>query len=260
MSSMEILITPDLRSSASKAAAHIEHNYGFETLLIDFPRSLHKHIKRLAEGELSQRELMREARERELIPEPIGGWAYTAEPILRTLPRLKLLRPELEIHCYRDSDAVFRASEIAVEVARLTLRALAAGKIEAELWRDLAKRSIESEDAAFRAEARYIREVAAGSHSSCLSGLGGRHLKETLQDHWDRIRLLYVEKAYHRTPLEILRSKLARHDLMDGEVEALARAHAEYVGRYILTSRDRDEAYLRWVEEKVPWLRERISS
>jgi hypothetical protein len=40
-------------------------------------------------------------------------------------------------------------------------------------------------------------------------------------------------------------------EVSDEELSMLALAHVEYIYRYVLRSRDRDEAHNRWVHEKI---------
>jgi len=58
----------------------------------------------------------------------------------------------------------------------------------------------------------------------------------------------------------MLEERLAKGDISNEEAEKLVRDHLDYVKNYILTSRNRDQAYYEWVYEKVPSLREKIDS
>jgi len=40
-------------------------------------------------------------------------------------------------------------------------------------------------------------------------------------------------------------------EVSDEELPMLALPHVEYIYRYVLRSRDRDEAHNRWVQEKI---------
>ena len=58
----------------------------------------------------------------------------------------------------------------------------------------------------------------------------------------------------------MLEEQLAKGDISNEEAERLVRDHLDYIKNYILTSRNRDQAYYKWVYEKVPSLREKIDS
>jgi len=73
------------------------------------------------------------------------------------------------------------------------------------------------------------------------------------------VKIRYVEKPYHFTPLTILKRKMVRVDVGDEEIEKLVRFYVDYVRSYIYRFDNRDKAYYEWVYEKVPWLRRKIN-
>jgi len=118
---VEIILVADLRSSAIKAVGLLHSRPDLDVLL-DFPETLEHEVNKLAGYQITYEQLIRTIREKRILPEPLESWTYTAEPILRALPRLRLMRSELEIHCYTSAESPFCAMESANRIARLAFR------------------------------------------------------------------------------------------------------------------------------------------
>jgi hypothetical protein len=58
-----------------------------------------------------------------------------------------------------------------------------------------------------------------------------------------------VGLLHSRQDLDV--SLSSRREISDEQLSMLALAHVEYIYRYVLASRDRDEAHNRWVQEKI---------
>ena len=58
----------------------------------------------------------------------------------------------------------------------------------------------------------------------------------------------------------MLEEQLAKGDISNEDAEKLVRDHLDYIKNCILASRNRDQAYYKWVYEKVPSLRKKIDS
>lgn len=148
--------------------------------------------------------------------------------------------------------------EVAVRMASLILRTTLTGEVEHGKWRETLQASLEVDRDSTENEAgRILRK--AGDSSICLSDLGGRRFNRKLSRAGLDVKILYVEKPYHFTPLMILKRKMALGPVEDEELEGLVRSHIEYVRGYIYTFRNRDRAHYEWVYDKVPWLRRRIN-
>jgi len=251
MARIEIILVPDLRSSGVKAADLLQRGTDFDVLLLDFPETLRTKINDLAEYDINYEELISTIRRERILPEPLESWTYLAEPILRALPRLRLLRPELEICCYTPAQAPFSAVERATEIARLAFRVRATGRIETDEWRNVLTTSLTRSREFFDVEVSKLVLEARGREAVCLAGLDAFRLKRRIAEYWDLATLRSTQSLYYRTPLEVLLSLLSRGGISDERLSMLALAHVEYVYRYVLASRDRDEAYNRWVKEKV---------
>jgi len=253
-----ILAAPNLRTSYMKIAERLKGLY-CDSLFLNFPENLEPLVRDLVENRLSYRAFIEEIRKRKLVPEPINGWRYTAEPLLKSLIEAKLLKSGLQLYCYKDVNHNMISANIAGKIALLTFRANMTGKINIEDWKKIFNRGIYCEREALRKEVDSIDEKA--SHEcSCVSGLGGENLGRCLTERGHSVSLTNIEEFYHPTPLEILEERMAKEDMPNEEVEELIREHLEYVKDYILKSKNRDQAYYQWVYDKVPSLRPKIDS
>jgi hypothetical protein len=250
-SRVEIILVPDLRSSAINAVGLLHSRSGLDALLLDFPETLEDEVNKLAEYRISYEELIRTIREKRILPEPLESWTYTAEPILRALPRLSLMRPELEICCYTPAKSPFLALESATKIARLTFRVRATGKVETDEWRNAIASSLTRSRESLDLEGSLLALRARGRNAACLAGLNALRLKQRITQYWDVATVKCAEPLYYRAPLEVLLSLFSRREVSDEQLSMLALAHVEYIYRYVLRSRDRDEAHNRWVQEKI---------
>jgi hypothetical protein len=253
---IEILAAPGLRTSWTKVAVQLREA-DCDGLFLNFSKDLEGLVTELAEVRLSYEDFIEEAAEEKLVPEPLGAWVYTAEPILRSLGELKCRRPLLKIHCYRDVRHDRLSARVAGEIAALTLRTSITGRVDIKRWKGILMDRIECKRGVLRGEAEFIRERAAPC-SICTSGLDGELLKQHLMEGGEEVYLKNVEEYYYPTPLETLEEKLAEGDPPDEEVGRLVKEHVEYVKNYILMGKNRDQAYYRWALDKVPSAKERI--
>jgi len=256
--SIQVLATPNLRTSYMKVVDYLKR-LSCEALFLNFPENLELLIRDLVKNRLSYRAFIEEVRERKLVPEPIEGWRYTAEPILKALAEARLRKAKLECHCYADPRYTKLSLDVSSEIATLTLRANIGREIDLEDWRSILLKGISLRRDALNKEADSIHEKAIGE-CSCVSNLDGENLEQRLTEKGHKTNLINVEEFYHRAPLEMLEERLAKGDISNEEAEKLVRDHLDYVKNYILTSRNRDQAYYKWVYEKVPSLREKIDS
>ncbi|MFB0558566.1 MAG: hypothetical protein ACETVY_05575, partial [Candidatus Bathyarchaeia archaeon] len=117
--------------------------------------------------------------------------------------------------------------------------------------------SLEVDREARETEAEAIME-RVGRSSVCVSDMGGRGLRKSLKSSGIQVKIQYVERPYHFTPLMVLKRLMAMGLVMDGEIERLVRSHLEYIRSYVYRFDSRDRAYYEWVFDKVPWLRKKI--
>ena len=254
---IEILVAPSLRISWMKTVAHLK-KANYDRLFLNFPQNLEHLVTELSEGRLAYEDFIDKVREEKLVPEPVGSWMYTAEPMLRSLKKLKPWKATSKIYCYKDVGYDQLSAKIAGDVAALTLQTSLTEKVNVEKWKGAVVEGMERKKEALRAEADFIHERASYC-SVCTSGFDGKSLKRRLLEKGEEVSLTNVEEFYHPTPLETLEEKLMEGDLPDEEVKKLVKDHIEYVRNYILRSKNRDQAYYQWVYDKVPSLRQNFA-
>lgn len=248
-----LIIYPELRISSLKAASLLEGAIrGFRAILLNLPSEMEGVVNRFAFREISYDELLEEIHREGYIPEPLGAWEYSFRPLLRCLPRIH--HPGLSIRCYGRREHEYARVESAVRLAQLTLRVALRGKVDLDEWRDALVQSISLERCSALEEARAITGLAEDD-SICLADLGGRGLKDLLTASGLEVSVIYAEKPYHFTPLAILKRRMARGHVEDGEMERLVRCHVDYIRNYIYRFENRDRAYYEWAYENIPWLR-----
>jgi len=253
---IEILAAPNLRTSYMKMVKHLRE-LSYDSLLLNFPENLEPLVRELVENKLSYKAFIKEVRKQKLVPEPIDGWRYTAEPLLKSLEDLKLRRHKMECYCYKDTNYTLISADVASKIAQLTLRASITRKIDVEDWKNILKGGMKHKREALEKEVDSIHEKSS-NECSCASGLDGEQLEQCLIERGRRVKLTNIEEFYHPMPLEILEERLAKGDVPDEEAEELIMDHLEYIKNYILTSKNRDQAYYQWVYDKVPSLRPKI--
>ncbi|MEM3003850.1 MAG: hypothetical protein QXK96_00940 [Candidatus Bathyarchaeia archaeon] len=256
--SLEILIVPNLRSSAVKASRIVEDRDDIQVLFLPEPQALEPYARRLASGNMSFKDFVEKVQSLKLLPEPIGSWLYVSEPILRALPRLKKNRSELDIHCYQETRSVQEEFNFATEIALLTYRSSVTGEVKVKEWIEVLSDLKVMRQVTISREADYIRSHSGASGNLCLSGLNAKDLRSHVERGFREVRVKSVENFYYFTPLEILQSKLSK--ISEVEIAELLKLHLEYVNQYILKSRNRDIAHYLWVADKVPWLRSTIKT
>jgi hypothetical protein len=253
---IEILVTPNLRTSHIKAANHLSE-LSYKTLFLNFSENLELLVRDLVENRLTYTNFIEIIRQRKLVPEPINGWKYTAEPILKSLTKAKLFNRKLKCHCYRDEEYDLLSTDVAYEIALLTLRVIMKRKIDAEDWKKILKKGVEHRCDALDREMDLIHNKAS-QECICISGLDGKELEQRLSAKGHNVILTDIEEFYHPTPIEILKERLAKKDISIEETEELVKEHMNYVRKYILKSRNRDQAYYQWAYDKFPSLRQEI--
>jgi len=253
---IEILVAPNLRTSYMKMVKHLRE-LSYDSLLLNFPENLEPLVREIVENRLCYKAFIEEVREQKLVPEPIDGWRYTAEPLLKSLADLKLRRHKIECYCYKDTKYTRFSADTASKIALLTLRASITKKIDLEDWKNILRDATKHKREALEEEVDSIHEKSS-NECSCASGLDGDQLEQCLIERGRRVNLTNIEEFYHPTPLEILEERLAKGDMPDKEAEELIKNHLEYVKNYILTSKNRDQAYYQWVYDNVPSLRPKI--
>lgn len=259
MTKVRILVIPNhIKSAALRAAQHLK-KMDYDTVFLNFSKDLEEGVRALADGAPYDYVIERLKRLK-LIPEPVGAWEYSAEPILMALRGILYKKPKVKIHCYRDSSFDLLSAKMAEKIALLIFRACSTGKINAEEWEDLLCSLLESETKALKEETDFIARKAESSEDSiCMAGLNGRHIRAHLMKDGYDVSLTYLYVPYHFTPLEILMREMRRTTsrgapLSYEKITELVKLHAQFIREYVTVNKDYDEAYRRWISEKAPWL------
>ena len=256
--SLYLIVSPNLKTSSMKVSNLLrEIGSGFETLLLNLPWEMEDIVTDLASELVSYDEFIIEAIRRRLIPEPIGSWEYAFKPILDVIRPLSIKNPHLRTRCYGRSESEFALMSAAVRVMSLTLRTMVTGEVVIDRWRGELIHSLDVDREVREAEVGAIEEKMREC-AICVSGMGGRWFMRPLKNAGIDVKIHYVEKPYHFTPLMILKRKIARGSVNDEEIETLIRLHVEYVRSYIYRFDNRDRAYYEWAYDKVPWMRRKI--
>jgi len=241
-----LISSPRLRSSTAKLAGLLL-NLKHEALFLDFSREIEEYIRMLAEG-LPYSYVLAELKRSRLLPQETSEtWEYHAEPLLRQLGSLKRRNPRLEVRCYGSSSYEYFSSQLAVKIALLTMRAMASSRVDVAEWRRLLEEEAEAGREALEEEAELLASWAERYKTkTCVSLVPKSALAGKLRERGLKVEVLEVEPDYKPTPLETLKVKVAEGKAGDLEIERLVKAHVNYVRKFVLTSRNLDEAYRRW--------------
>lgn len=257
---IEIWILPNNLRVASERAAHILKNSEYEALFLDIRRELNDLVEDLALG-APYEHFIDEVRRLNILREPISSWEHQFKPIFSALRGLKIRSPCVRIFCYRSPRSEDSLIKRAEKIALLTLRINSTGKVDVKEWRETIYDSI-SESASYIDEAAeyilriYHEENLRGKSTIIISDFSGRNLLKRLRDAGISASLRYLLLPYYFTPLETLIRETAvmlrkGSDIGDERIITLANLHADYIRNYILTSSDYDEAYFRWIKDRV---------
>jgi hypothetical protein len=259
LGSIEIFALPTHLRAASERMARIIRSAEFDALFMFLPQDLNDSVRSLAEG-CPYEYFLERVRELSLIPEPIGRWEYEMEPILLAIRGISNRRPGLEIWCYRQSGFVQLSAHLATNVAKLVLRASITERARVDDWRALITEFLEASADVLDEETEYVAERSKGrGNHICIRGMDGRIFRDRLSEHKLKANLVYVLLPYYFTPIEILTREMKRE--LKGSPKSRNRNlqiiehHIDFVRQYVLTSRNYDEAYFKWVTDMAPCTR-----
>jgi hypothetical protein len=251
--SLDLLKTPNLRTSTLKALEYLKFNgEAYDSLLLDFPEELEYNVVKFTYNKISYEGLIEEIEKNKIIPEPISSWEYTAKPILEVLPWLKVKFPGLEIQYYGRKEIETSNMDISLTLANLTLRTIITGKVDCNLWKETISKShqVNAKELDIKTE---IILKKAGTNSVCLADIGQSKLLKRLHERGVFVRSIYIEKPYHFTPLSILDRRMSLAPMNDCELEKLVFYHVEYIRNYIYRFSNRDRAHYEWILNKIKW-------
>ena len=250
---IEILVTPNLRTSTLKTLQHIQYKAeSYDTLLLNFPEELENKVAELASEQITQDEFLEHLEKHEIIPQPITSWTYTAQPLLEAIPRLHRDHPNLKIHCYHSTEAMTNSMNISTAYAQLTLRTIITNKIEYDSWRETINQSLQTNSETLANNCKSIQNKS-GTTTACITVSTSHHLKQKLTQTGATIKITYIEKPYHFTPLAIIERKTTQKPLTNKQLDELIHHHIHYIKNYIYRHQNRDRAHLEWTLDKKPW-------
>jgi hypothetical protein len=124
--------------------------------------------------------------------------------------------------------------------------------VDHDSWRKTAAQSLQVNSERLHEDSKRILSKIDGV-STCITGMSPSCLRKSLEESDASVRVIYVEKPYHFTPLAILQRKMMLGPLSDREIEELVLAHLDYVRNYVYFFRNRDRAHYEWSLDKVTW-------
>ena len=255
MVKIRILVLPNHIRTASRRVAEYLKRASYDTLFLNFSRSIESYVRELAEG-APYNYMLERIKELKLIPEPFKIWEYGAEPILKTLRGILHKKPGLQIYCYGDPSFSLISAETSERVTMMIFRACSTEKINANEWKEVAESVLKFGEKAIEKEINYIlKNIKEGEEIICIAGFNGKHLKRLLKNEGYDVSLTYMYVPYYFTPLEILIGEMQRaaakgFSISLERVKELAKYQIEFVREYVILNEDYEKAYRKWVHDK----------
>lgn len=251
MGAVEIIVKPPSMRASREAAAELKRIEP-DAVMLNLPESISDLVQDLASENIEYEDFIEKVEER--LPSPAEAWLKGYEQLLF---ELRDLRREPDIYCYGDMVAFEVEAKRAIEIARLTLRTIITGRVDADEWLSLLSSGERiSKITSIREAEKIISTLTRYEEAACVSEYTPAYLKERLIREGMKPRVRYVGQPYHFTPLEILRRKLARSYVSKEEVEALVKEHIKFIREYVYR-KPLLEALDEWSMSKLYWLRGR---
>mgnify|MGYP000313990961 CR=1 FL=1 len=258
---VEILVLPHNLRIASERAAAFLRSFDFDVLYLNIPRELGILIEDLALG-APYEEFINRVSESGILRELLVSWEYRIKPILLAVRGLKIRKPHLEIICYRNRKLESLSVEKSEEIAALTLRVSITGRIDVEEWKSVVYRMLCETAMLTNEEDSYIYENwirHSGKRAILLMDYLPKRLLNEFKKNGVKTILRYAFTPYYFTPLEVLIRETAmaleekgKSSIDNERIEVLVRMHVEFIRDYILVSENYDEAYFKWLRDKLP--------
>lgn len=249
--SVEVVVAPELKNLRAMAAEYLKET-GPPHLLLRFPGTLEEYIAQLREG-LPYEYVIDQLRKSELIPEPIGAWEYSAEPLLRVLPGIRITNPDSEVHCYGDLFSIQESTRILLEITSVTLTGSVTDQIDTERWRELLTKEQKHGKEAFRRETdSIIIEASKHQNTVCVTNSNTSHVVSELKEEGFEVTLKQIGFLSPPTPLGILRTEIKNQpDISDERIRELVLSHIKYITEYVVLSENPDQAYQKWIQDQT---------
>jgi hypothetical protein len=245
---VEIIVMPPSMRASKEAAAELKRIKP-DVVMLNLPENISDLVQDLASEDLEYEDFIEKIGER--LPSPAEAWLKGYEHILL---ELRELERSPDVYCYGDLVSFEVEARRAVEVARLTLRTMITGRVDADEWLKLLseeRRIIEA--GSIREAEKVASTLIRYERAACISEHAPTHLKARLAREGMMTRVRYVGQPYHFTPLEILRRKIAKGGVSREEVEALVKEHVKFIREYVY-HKPLLEALDEWSVRKLYWL------
>jgi len=245
---VEIIVMPPSMRASKEAAAELKRIKP-DVVMLNLPENIGDLVQDLASEDLEYEDFIEKIGER--LPSPAEAWLKGYEHILL---ELRELERSPDVYCYGDLISFEVEARRAVEVARLTLRTMITGRVDADEWLKLLseeRRIIEA--GSIREAEKVASTLIRYERAACISEHAPTHLKARLAREGMLTRVRYVGQPYHFTPLEILRRKIVKGGVNREEVEALVKEHVKFIREYVY-HKPLLEALDEWSVRKLYWL------
>lgn len=244
----EIIVKPPSMRASKEAAAELKRIEP-DAVMLNLPENISDLVQDLASESIGYEDFIEKVGER--LPSPAEAWLKGYEHLLLELREL-MRGPD--VYCYGDLVSFEVEAKRAVEVARLTLRTIITGRVDADEWLKLLseeRRIIEA--SSIREAEKVAGTLIRYEKAACISEHAPTHLKARLAREGIMTRVRYVGQPYHFTPLETLRRKIAKGSASREEIEALVKEHVKFIREYVYR-KPLLEAHDEWSVKKFYWL------
>jgi len=254
---VKILVTPSHIKAATSQAVKLLKSLDYEVLFLNFPKDWQDAVQELAEGAPYDRvkEMIQE-----LTPDLTTSWEYAAEPLLKFLRGVVLRQPKLRVYCYKDPEVNRIRTRFSEETTMLIFRYFSTGRMKGlGEWERLLNSYLESNSKALEEEVTFVIEKIKRESGICIAGFDGKYIKKGLQEAGYDVELQYLHVPYHFTPVEVLMREAPRSTIFSERMVELLQHHAHFIGDYVLTAENYDQAHRKWMWNTAPWLRRMIT-
>jgi len=248
--SVTILSAPESKRNNLKVAKYLQQ-INHDGLFLPFPKETMEFIVQLCEG-LPYNYLISELkRTLEPVLEPIDPWEESFEPLLKALSQVKATNPNVEPYCYRDSFYTHFRTKFSGDLAVLTFKVTVTGEVNTEEWRKVLQEDQKYRQDALQREMDFI-VLKAGKHeqSVCVSS-SGEYFASQLQKEGYSTTLISIG-PHPSIPIEKLEGEIDQGNISDENIKELVLLHICYIQKYVLSSRNLEEAKYRWEIRKNP--------
>jgi hypothetical protein len=245
---VEIIVKPPSMKASREAAAELKCIEP-DAVMLNLPENISGLVQDLASESIEYEDFIEKVEER--LPSPAETWLKGYEQLLL---ELRDLRRGPDVYCYGDLVSFEVEARRAVEVARLTLRTIITGRVDADEWlRLLSEERRIIETSSLREAEKIVSTLICYEKAACISEHAPIYLKARLAREGMRLKMRYVGQPHHFTPLETLRRKIARGSVSREEVEALVREQVRFIREYVYR-KPLLEALDEWSMKKLYWL------